>query len=295
MPGSTCCPPTLADATHGVRNHQRGLRRRDARGPGGSGARRPAAAERRLGELVVDGAGWLGDRAESAIARPLAQRPLARSRRSARQMRPLGHAHRDGRAAFSALDPAFGRGGRCGPSPVAEAFSLVASARPGAACIAGPHRMAELRPLLRFAHGLRVYGRDVDRGFPPRRRARGSSTWGWPGSPSPSARRTTAASRGGSAAGAAGRPGCGRGRACCSARHSAGAPRSTLEPPRGEGPPQLPRRASAALGCLAASGRVGYDLAEQSFFRRELPFGPAMQAMHPRLASARRPWPRPER
>jgi hypothetical protein len=42
-----------------------------------------------------------------------------------------------------------------------------------------------------------------------------------------------------------------------------------------------------ALGYLAASGRVGYDLAEQSFFHRELPFGAALEAMHPRLASAR--------
>src|SRR5262249_9566958 len=42
-----------------------------------------------------------------------------------------------------------------------------------------------------------------------------------------------------------------------------------------------------ALGYLAAAGRVGYDLADQSFFQRELPFGQALDAMHPRLASAR--------
>ena len=34
-------------------------------------------------------------------------------------------------------------------------------------------------------------------------------------------------------------------------------------------------------------GRVGYDLAEESFFHRELPFGPALEAMHPRLSAAR--------
>jgi len=41
-----------------------------------------------------------------------------------------------------------------------------------------------------------------------------------------------------------------------------------------------------ALGYLAASGKVGYDLAEASFFRGELPFGTAVEAMHPRLTSA---------
>ena len=46
-------------------------------------------------------------------------------------------------------------------------------------------------------------------------------------------------------------------------------------------------RVIAALTYLAARGRVGYDLAEESFFHRELPFGPALEAMHPRLADAR--------
>jgi hypothetical protein len=48
-----------------------------------------------------------------------------------------------------------------------------------------------------------------------------------------------------------------------------------------------PERTVLALTRLAASGRVGYDLAEQSFFHRELPFGPAMEKLHPRLADAR--------
>ncbi len=46
-------------------------------------------------------------------------------------------------------------------------------------------------------------------------------------------------------------------------------------------------RVLAALGYLAASGRVGYDLAERVVLPRELPFGAALEAMHPRLASAR--------
>jgi hypothetical protein len=46
-------------------------------------------------------------------------------------------------------------------------------------------------------------------------------------------------------------------------------------------------RVLAGLSFLAASGRVGYDLADESFFHRELPFGPSLAAMHPRLANAR--------
>jgi len=46
-------------------------------------------------------------------------------------------------------------------------------------------------------------------------------------------------------------------------------------------------RVTAALGYLAAAGRVGYDLAEEAFFHRELPFGAALETMHPRLADAR--------
>src|SRR5262249_11188214 len=45
---------------------------------------------------------------------------------------------------------------------------------------------------------------------------------------------------------------------------------------------------TAALSYLAASGRVGYDLAEEAFFQRELPFGAAaLESMHPRLGAAR--------
>lgn len=46
-------------------------------------------------------------------------------------------------------------------------------------------------------------------------------------------------------------------------------------------------RVTAALSHLAAAGRVGYDLADEAFFHRELPFGAALEMMHPRLADAR--------
>lgn len=47
-------------------------------------------------------------------------------------------------------------------------------------------------------------------------------------------------------------------------------------------------RVEAALGRLGAAGRVGYDLAEDGYFHRELPYDPAvLAAMHPRLRDAR--------
>ena len=41
-------------------------------------------------------------------------------------------------------------------------LALTASPRLGAACLAGPHRLAGLGPLLRFARGLRVYSPALD-------------------------------------------------------------------------------------------------------------------------------------
>jgi hypothetical protein len=44
----------------------------------------------------------------------------------------------------------------------------------------------------------------------------------------------------------------------------------------------------AGLGALGAAGRLGYDLAHEAFFHRELPFDRStLEAMHPRLIGAR--------
>lgn len=49
------------------------------------------------------------------------------------------------------------------------------------------------------------------------------------------------------------------------------------------------RRVTGALAELAASGRVGYDIADRAWFHRELPLDPeAVERDHPRLRSARR-------
>jgi len=46
--------------------------------------------------------------------------------------------------------------------PAGRSLALATSPRPGAACLAGSHRLSELGPLLRFARGLRVYSAEAD-------------------------------------------------------------------------------------------------------------------------------------
>jgi hypothetical protein len=169
--------------------------------------------------------------------------------------------------------------------PAGGALALAAAARPGAACVAGPHRLAELEPLLRYARRLRVYGPTVDSGA-----AEAPSAWELDLG---TARFTLTLSpekyRGFSGEGAL---------LGLLADEDVAVDALELADALGWGARLdvddlataggLDRqRVLAALGYLAASGRVGYDLAEQSFFRRELPFGAALETMHPRLASAR--------
>ncbi|HXS64953.1 MAG TPA: SWIM zinc finger family protein [Streptosporangiaceae bacterium] len=164
-------------------------------------------------------------------------------------------------------------------------FSLQASRRGQAACLAGPHRLVELAPMLRFARKLRVYGPDLEAGA-----TEAPSAWELDLG---SARFTLTLSpekyRGFSGEGAllellgdedaavdsllvAESLGWG-------SRVDSGRLSVALD--------LGPRRVAAALGYLAACGRVGYDLAEESFFHRELPFGRALDALHPRLGNAR--------
>lgn len=170
--------------------------------------------------------------------------------------------------------------------PQGKTFSLSAAARPGAACIAGPHRLRELGPLLRFVRRLRVYAPAVDAGTPSAPSAweadLGSARFTLTLSPEPY--------RGFSGEGAL---------LGLLADEDAAADANLVavllawDPRIDVGRLALeaslaPDRVTAALGQLAASGRVGYDLADGAFFHRELPFGAdALAALHPRLADAR--------
>jgi hypothetical protein len=169
--------------------------------------------------------------------------------------------------------------------PAGRSLTLATSPRPGAACLAGSHRLAGLGPLLRFARALRVYAPEADTRSLPM-----PSAWELDLG---AARFTLTLSpekhRGFS----------GEGALLGLLADPAAAEDADLISVLLAWDPQIDigrlsaeagftaERTTAALTHLAAAGRVGFDLAEESFFHRELPFGPALEAMHPRLASAR--------
>jgi len=170
--------------------------------------------------------------------------------------------------------------------PAGKTFQLLPAPRPGAACLAGPQRLAELRPLLRFTRGLRVYGPGVEAGSLP-----APSAWELDLGP---ARLTFTLSpekhRGFTGEGALlGLLGDDEAAADADLIGVLLAWDPRIDIARLSREAGLPAaRVTAALGYLAAAGRVGYDVAEQAFFHRELPFGgAALDSMHPRLADAK--------
>jgi hypothetical protein len=174
--------------------------------------------------------------------------------------------------------------------PAGRTLSLAASPRPGTACLTGPERLAELRPLLRFTQRLRVYA-PADSGNPPAPSAL----------PAPSAWELTIGKarftltispekyRGFTGEGAL---------LGALATDTAAEDASLIGLLLGWDPvistPNLssssglsPERAHAALATLASWGKVGYDLVDGAYFHRELPLGAEVAKVHPRLADAR--------
>jgi hypothetical protein len=235
------------------------------------------------GELVVDHAG--GSVTERKV--PLPDRWLkgfGEVQALARQMRPIGELTGAAAQRFVRSIPRAARR-PLWATPARGTFSLAATARPGAACVAGSHRLAELAPLLGFARRLRVYGPASDASM-----TEAPSAWELDLG---SARFTLTLSpqhyRGFSGEGAL---------LSLLSDEDVSADAmlvtqsldwsSSIDVGRlGAGLGMSAERVLAALGHLAATGRVGYDLADQSFFQRQLPFGRALETMHPRLASAR--------
>jgi SWIM zinc finger len=168
--------------------------------------------------------------------------------------------------------------------PAAGSFALGTTARPGAACIAGPHRLYELGPLLRFARRLRVYGPAADASM-----TEAPSAWELDlGSARFTLTLSPANYRGFSGEGALLEL-LADDNAAADADLLAGSLdwRSGIDVQAVAARLDITGdRVVAALGYMAASGRVGYDLAEGTFFHRELPFGAPVEAMHPRLVSA---------
>ncbi|MBA9004694.1 DprA-like winged helix domain-containing protein [Thermomonospora cellulosilytica] len=171
-------------------------------------------------------------------------------------------------------------------APAGRSLRTASRAVPGAVCLAGPHRLATLLPLLRFARALRVYGPPVATGSAPV-----ASAWELE---LPGMRYVLTLSpevyRGFSGEGAVLDA-----LATDEAADDADLVGALLAfEPRVE-PDLLAERSGlpidrvrAALTQLGTSGRVGYDTAEAAHFHRELPYDPdQVAAMNPRLRAAR--------
>jgi hypothetical protein len=164
--------------------------------------------------------------------------------------------------------------------------TLTMSATPsrGAACIAGPQRLTELRPLLRYNRALRVYAPDAGTTSLPM-----PSAWELDlGTVRLTLTLSPDAFRGFSGEGAL---------LESLAAGAASADEDLLglllswepvvsAPSLAASSGFSTERVRLALSRLAASGRLGYDLNAAGFFHRELPF--ALDEMaHPRLTGAR--------
>ena len=169
----------------------------------------------------------------------------------------------------------------------ARSLRLATQATPGAVCVAGPERLRVLEPLLRYATALRAYGAETAAGALPQ-----ASAWVLE---LPGARVTLGLSpekaRGFSGEGAvlhlvAG--GDANEDAAFVSTLLAFEPRIDIA--------QLAARAllpdaqiASALGVLASSGQVGFDLAAGAYFHRPLPVQAGLlDTLHPRLAEARK-------
>jgi hypothetical protein len=170
--------------------------------------------------------------------------------------------------------------------PSGRSLRLTTQPTAGAVCVAGPERLENLAPLLRFASALRVYGPVAGPGSAPSpsvwelvlRDARLSVTL------SPDLSR-----------GFSGEGGVLDALAADDTADDADLVSAALAwEPRVEVDVLAdrcgltPDRVRRALAQLGTAGQVGYDVAEAAYFHRELPYdATAVEAMNPRLRNAR--------
>jgi hypothetical protein len=168
--------------------------------------------------------------------------------------------------------------------PAGSGARLASRPADGAVCAGGPERLRVLEPLLRFTRGLRAYGAPTAAAVAP-------SAWELALddarlvvvlSPEPSR-------------GFSGEGGVLLGLAEDGAGDDADLVASALDDQLRLEPAALAAatglglaRVLTALPHLSAAGRVGFDLAESRWFRRELPYDRRLlERMHPRLVAAR--------
>lgn len=170
--------------------------------------------------------------------------------------------------------------------PAGGTLRLTSRPSPGAVCLPGPGRLVALRPLLRFATSLRVYGPRVNATSSPQ-----ASSWELDVGP---LRLTLTLSpepaRGFSGEGAV--------LSSLTDEHAESDAdavagllgwQATLDISALADVTGLSQaRVKAALVRLGTAGRVGYDVSEATYFPRELPYDDvAAERDNPRLASAR--------
>ena len=169
----------------------------------------------------------------------------------------------------------------------ARSLRLATQATPGAVCVAGPERLRVLEPLLRYATALRAYGAETAAG-----RAAAGQRLG-----AGAARRAGhAGSEPGKARGFSGEGAVLHLVAGGDANEDAAFVSTLLAFEPRIDIAQLAARAllpdaqiASALGVLASSGQVGFDLAAGAYFHRPLPVQAGLlDTLHPRLAEARK-------
>jgi hypothetical protein len=168
--------------------------------------------------------------------------------------------------------------------PSGRSLRFSGSASANAVCLAGPNRLETLVPLLRFAKAIRLYGPPSD-GKPV------ASGW----EIDLGAQRLTLVLSPEANRGLSGEGAVLDGLAAGDADTDAELVGALLDfEPRVDVADLAERsglttsRVRDALIQLGTAGRVGYDLAEASYFHRELPYeGTDVQAMNPRLRNAR--------
>jgi hypothetical protein len=171
-------------------------------------------------------------------------------------------------------------------SQVGRSLRVATAPARGAVCLAGPGRLSLLRPLLRFARGLRVFGPSVAPGSGP-------MPSGW--ELDLGAMRFLLLLSPGTFRGFSGEGGLLAALNDATAAEDAEAVAPLLGWAQvvdvdavASASGLAPNRVRAALAVLATSGRVGYDPAEAAYFHRELPFDPALvTGLNPRLAGSR--------
>jgi hypothetical protein len=170
--------------------------------------------------------------------------------------------------------------------PAARTLRLTSRPVPGAVCLPGPGRLVALRPLLRSATSLRIYGPAVTSAT-----AAAPSTWEVV---SPTQRLTLTLSpeprRGFSGEGAVLEALASDDVAddadlvAAMLAYDPAIDIAALSDDSG----LAPARVRAALAQLGTAGQVGYDVTEAAYFHRVLPYDPsAIAKLNPRLVAAR--------